>query len=222
MDILSNLTRTLSEIIDRHLDEIELSILKVFAHYGCISIYRASNLAGFAISTTYKKAKRLIEHELLKMETTHSYRITVKGLLYCVAEDRESSPYMINKIRLYWRLNSRFDEICAYLFLLARALKVQNIKLSQVPSLNSIKETYKYILTPLISFIADNEHLVGEIDSIEELIAKALDTDRQIVKLSSKILNNIISNYLLKALVKIYELISGERRGEGLSQVYFS
>ncbi len=212
MDILSRLVESLNDIVDRHLDEIEVLILKVFSQYGCISIYRAANLTGIPISTTYKKARRLIEQELLRVETTCSYRITVKGLLYCVAEDRESAPYMINRIKLIWKLNSKFEEICAYLLLLAKALKTQNMKISQLPSLDSIKDTYRYILIPLITFMIEYSNKIEYLNNIEEIIASALNVDTEIVKMCSKIINNIISNYLLKSLLKVLELVSEKNK----------
>ncbi len=86
------------------------------------------------------------------------------------------------------------------------------MKISQLPSLDSIKDTYRYILIPLITFMIEYSNKIEYLNNIEEIIASALNVDTEIVKMCSKIINNIISNYLLKSLLKVLELVSEKNK----------
>ncbi len=207
MDILRELTRSISEILDKHLDEIELSILRVFAFYGSISLYKASTLAGFAVSTTYKKAKKLIELGFLKNDTTHTYRITPKGLLQCIAQDFENAPYMIHRIKLLWRLNSKFEELCAYLILLSRGIKLSKLHLSQIDELESFRETAKYVFTPIMYTILSTSSNM----SISDLISKSLNVNPEIVRMCEKLLIRAFNDFFAIFTLRMLSIIAGSK-----------
>ncbi len=207
MDILRELQRALSEIVDRHLDEIELSILRVFAFYGSVSLYKASTLAGFAVSTTYKKARKLIELNLIKNDTSHTYRITPKGLLQCIAQDFENAPYMINRIRLHWKLDAKFEELCAYLILLSRGIKMSRLHLSQIDELETFRETAKYVFTPLMYTIMR----VNSIKTISELVSNTLNVNPEIVKMCEKLLIRAFNDFFAIFTLRMLSIIAGSR-----------
>ncbi len=208
MDILQELVTRLSEVIDRHLDDIELSILRVYSYYGSISLYKASMLAGFAVSTTYKKAKKLLDLGFLKSDSLHTHRITVKGLLQCIAQNVEDSPYLINKIKLIWRVDSKFEELCSYLIVFARSLKRIGITISQLDNIDEFRNTAKYIFTPLMYYLlADTVHS----RSLVELISKILGVDPEIVKNCERLIIKSFNDFFVIFTLRMLSIIAGSK-----------
>ena len=96
------------------IDDIIKELLTYIIYNEPITLYRISKSTKFAISTVYKKAKRMIQYGLIKplnIDGDNSersmYVSTVKGLLTCLALNCVSDRNMvINKICQRWRLRS--------------------------------------------------------------------------------------------------------------------
>ncbi len=208
MGILQELVTRLSEVVDRHLDEIELSILRIYSYYGSISLYKASMLAGFAVSTTYKKARKLLDLGFLKSDSLHTHRITVKGLLQCIAQNVEDSPFLINKIKLIWRIDSKFEELCSYLIVFARSLKRSGITISQLDNIDEFRNTAKYIFTPLMYYLlTDTIHTKPLVD----LISKILGISSEIVKNCERLIIKSFNDFFVIFTLRMLSIIAGSK-----------
>ena len=96
------------------IDDTIKELLTYIVYNEPITLYRISKSTKFAISTVYKKAKRMIQYGLIRplnIDGDNSersvYVSTVKGLLTCLALNCVSDRNMvINKICQRWRLRS--------------------------------------------------------------------------------------------------------------------
>ncbi|NPB01004.1 MAG: hypothetical protein GXO10_06480 [Crenarchaeota archaeon] len=208
MDILQELVKSLSEVIDRHLDDIELSILRVYSYYGSISLYKASMLAGFAVSTTYKKAKKLLELGFLRSDSLHTHRITVKGLLQCIAQKVDDAPFMINKIKLIWRIDAKFEELCSYLIVFARSLKKMCISLSQIDNIDDFRSTARYIFTPLMYYLLADT--IG-VRPLSDIISRILNVKSEIVKMCEKLIIKSFNDFFVIFTLRMLSIIAGSK-----------
>lgn len=205
MDLIQELISSWSKIIDKFLDDIELTILRAYILFGELSLYKVSHITGLPLSTTYKKAKRLIELGLIEQNDVHSFRVTIKGILQCIAQNCDNPAMLINKIRLRWRINASFEEICTYLIVLAYTLKKLNITLSNLDNFDSLDLTSRYILHLILT-----KSSINCMGNFEDILSQILELDTKILSRCKNFLRNCLLKYI-KSLLDVLLRISGSK-----------
>ncbi|GEM_PF-3371780 len=197
MDLLQQLVSCWNGIVDKLLDETELTILRAYIRGGSISLYRISEITRIALSTTYKKAKKLINLGLIRQDGVHTFRVTVKGLIQCLAQQCDNPAYIVNKIRIAWGLNVKFEEVCSYLIVLAQGLKRLGISLSRLHNVEKFNETIEYIILPIL--FQCPSCLIKRC-SLSDALISYLGVDKEVARLSEQIILKYIKTYVLNLL----------------------
>ncbi len=208
MDLIQALPSVWSKVVDRFLDEIEISILRAYIRYRSISVYRASNLTGIAVSTGYRKARRLLRLGLIRRDGSHTFRVTVRGLLQCLAQGCENTAFLVNKIRLAWRLNASFEEICSYLIALAQIMKRLGLTLGSLPHIERFEDTVEHVMLPALALF---QHRGRDIDLVSAL-TEYYGVDNAVASLSKRLLISHVRKCVLDRLKSMILL-------EGLSNI---
>ena len=205
MDLIQELISSWSKIVDKFLDDIELTILRAYILFGELSLYKVSHITGLPLSTTYKKAKKLIELGLIEQNDVHSFRVTIKGILQCIAQNCDNPAMLVNKIRLKWRINASFEEICTYLIVLAYTLRKLNLTLSSIENFDTLDLTSRYILHLILTKSNNSQR-----SNLEELLSNVLEIDVKILTKCRNFLRNCLLKYI-KSLLDILLKISGSK-----------
>jgi len=152
-----NLINKLQEVLRRtmrlDLDEYSTAILKEFSRVEASTIYRVSRDLNQPFSLAYKKSKKLIANRLLeeagRTAKGSMYRITVNGLLACIAYDHEMIRYNLGRIGKAWGIYADWREVGAFVYIMAKAMEVLGVNPVNV-NLNNIVYPINYIMSVLV------------------------------------------------------------------------
>lgn len=134
-------------------DEYSAAILREFSRVEASTIYKISRDLNQPFSLAYKKCKKLIANRLLEEagRTTKGsmYRITVNGLLACVAYDHEMIRYNLSRIGKMWGVYADWREVGSFVYIMAKAMEALDVNPASV-NLSSIVHPVNYIMSVLI------------------------------------------------------------------------
>ncbi len=122
--------------------EIDDTIKDILAYvilHEPVTLYNISKNTRYAISTVYKKAKRMLYYELIKPslywvdengKRRHVYTATVKGLLVCLAYNCLDDEIVLNRLRSKWGLrNYDIDKMISLLAVIPHIVRRDNTKI---------------------------------------------------------------------------------------------
>ncbi len=108
--LLDTLRMELRRVLYVEYDKTINDILAYIIMKGPTTLYRVSRDTPYSISSIYKKAKRMVKDYLIKENESvgdrHTYEVTVKGLLVCLAYNCLDDEIVLNKLCRAWQMRS--------------------------------------------------------------------------------------------------------------------
>ncbi len=203
-----NVTRELREELRNalgvDLDDVMKDLLTHVLLHEPTTLYRISKSTQYAISTVYKKARKMLSLELIRPLNstfwTHGngrvkslYEITVKGLLTCLAYNCVNDDVVLNRLISKWRIRGCPDLFCELVQVVPRLIKLMG-PASFVEDVGAL----------LMTILNNAEQLRGIFDEgeFERLVNLAVDF---IIKRVSNVLSpgysTVISNDYFTAML---------------------